>query len=179
MDIHGHTLKQSYGKKHRCCAMFSCQGVFSANVNMTIPASYKNTPWPTGHSFPHASPQTSHRLLFNRGFVLEKKKRRCAQMIPKHFELTYCQWPRCLIDLNWRYLPYPLVMTDSLLLKPWHIEIVDLASYKMVDFSIVFCMFTGGYIRHVRGHSPWQSEARPAGAPSHGDPNIAIPIQEG
>ena len=60
VDIHGHTLKQSYGKKHRCYAMFSCQGVFSANVNMTIPASYKNTgPSPlvtASHMPPHKQP---------------------------------------------------------------------------------------------------------------------------
>ena len=39
---------------------------------------------------------------------------------------------------------YPLVMTNSLLLK-MAIEIFALASYKMVMATIVFCMFTRGY----------------------------------
>ena len=40
------------------------------------------------------------------------------------------------------------------LLKPWPVEILqvvdlhDLPSYKMVDLSLVFCMFTRGCIYH-------------------------------
>ena len=40
---------------------------------------------------------------------------------------------------------YPLVICYSSLLKMTPVEIVDLPSYKMVDRSIVFCMFTRGY----------------------------------
>ena len=60
------------------------------------------------------------------------------------------------IPLNFHY---PLVMTNSLLLKPWPIEIVDLPNLKMVIFNSYVTMFNYQRVYPIKmgdlGVPPW------------------------